>query len=182
MTVQDRELAVSVLRCEYERIKEEQKARIGFRDNLIYATLASMAVVVGATLQKADRTELLLLLPPVSLLLGWTYLVNDQKISAIGAYIRYDLTPRLTTMVGGLDPVFGWETAHRSDDRRVSRKYLQLAADLLLFVGAPVAGLATFWVYAPPRPVTLTISILEAVCVGILAYQTVVYADVKSGH
>lgn len=30
------------------------------------------------------------MLPPVSVILGWTYLVNDEKISAIGRYVRGD--------------------------------------------------------------------------------------------
>lgn len=86
---------ISLLVAEYERIKDEQKSRIGFRDNLIYVTLASMAGVIAAALQPRGHSGLLLLLPPASLVLGWTYLVNDEKISAIGRYIRTDLGPRL---------------------------------------------------------------------------------------
>jgi hypothetical protein len=82
----DDAIAGKLLISEYEQVKEEQRARIGFRDNLLYATLASMAAIIGLTLQKAGRVELLLLLPPISVLLGWTYLVKDEKISAIGRY------------------------------------------------------------------------------------------------
>lgn len=117
-----------VLIVEYEQVKEEQQARIGFRDNLLYATLASMAAIVTFSLQGGGRTELLLLLPPASVLLGWTYLVNDEKISAIGRYIRQDLGPRLAGLVPDPPRIFGWETAHRDDHRRISRKRLQLAA------------------------------------------------------
>src|SRR5688500_3373987 len=87
-----------MLLLEYERIKEEQKSRIAFRDNLLYATLATMAAVIAAVLQDGGRPTLLLLLPPVSLVLGWTYLVNDEKVSAIGQYIRTDLAPRLSAV------------------------------------------------------------------------------------
>src|SRR5579859_57270 len=88
--------AAQVLLVEYEQIKGEQRSRIGFRDNLLYASLVAMAGVVAAALNTKGRADLLLLLPPVSALLGWTYLVNDEKISAIGRYIRTDLAPRLT--------------------------------------------------------------------------------------
>lgn len=90
-----------LLMAEYEQIKSEQRSRIGFRDNLLYATLASMAAVITAVLRKDGQTELLLLLPPVSVLLGWTYLVNDEKISAIGRYVRDELTPKLAALPVG---------------------------------------------------------------------------------
>ncbi|GHH39997.1 hypothetical protein FHS35_006797 [Streptomyces umbrinus] len=83
---------------EYTQVKDEQKARIGFRDNLLYATFAAMAAVIAATLQGPVRVGLLLLLPPVCLVLGWTYLVNDEKISAIGRYVSTELAPRLAAV------------------------------------------------------------------------------------
>ncbi|GDY58781.1 hypothetical protein SVIO_094040 [Streptomyces violaceusniger] len=52
-----------LLILEYEQVKEEQRARIGFRDNLLYATLAAMAAIITFSLQSHGRPELLLLLP-----------------------------------------------------------------------------------------------------------------------
>lgn len=77
-----------LLLAEYERIKEEQKVRIGFRDNLLYVSLASMAAVVGFTFSPKGHIGLLLALPLFAVVLGWAYVVNDQKISAIGEYVR----------------------------------------------------------------------------------------------
>jgi hypothetical protein len=53
-----------VLLNEYERIKDEHKSRIGFRDNLISATLESMALVVAAALQRKGNAALLVAMPP----------------------------------------------------------------------------------------------------------------------
>ena len=89
-----------LLLAEYQAIKDEQKARIGFRDNLLYVTLAVVAAVIAAAGQ-AKQTAMLLALPPVCVVLGWTYLVNDDKISAIGKYVRGDLGPRLAELAGG---------------------------------------------------------------------------------
>ena len=72
-----------LLILEYQQIKDEQRSRIGFRDNLLYATLASIATVVIAAAQ-AGRAALVLMLPAACLVLGWTYLVNDEKVWAIG--------------------------------------------------------------------------------------------------
>lgn len=176
----------TLLIAEYERVKEEQQARIGFRDNLLYATLGSMAAVIAAVLQRKGHLELLLLLPPVSLLLGWTYLVNDEKISAIGAYVRNELTPQLTALAGGQDHpgrqvrVFGWEVAHRTDRRRVSRKYFQLAVDLITFCVAPAAALIVFWTAAPGPAVLVAVSLVELAAVVVLAVQIVRYADLHA--
>ncbi|MFF8694232.1 hypothetical protein ACF08W_18725 [Streptomyces sp. NPDC015144] len=168
-----------LLLAEYDQIKQEQRARIGFRDNLIYATLGVMAAVVGSTLARTDHLELLLLLPPMSVILGWTYLVNDEKISAVGRYIRDELGPRLKDLAPEGAEVFGWESAHRRDDRRNSRKRFQLAVDLLTFCVAPLAALIIYWALGPKDWPLLTISVAETVMVTALAVQVVRYADLS---
>src|SRR5689334_17523128 len=88
-----------LLLAEYDRIKEEQKTRIGFRDNLLYFTLAASTAVLAITVQ-SGQAQLLLTIPVICLVLGWTYLANDEKISAVGRYIREQLGPRLAELSG----------------------------------------------------------------------------------
>ncbi|GHG97964.1 hypothetical protein [Streptomyces lanatus] len=166
-----------LLLAEYQSVKDEQKARIGFRDNLLYVTLAVVAAVIAAAAQ-AKQPSMLLALPPVCVVLGWTYLVNDQKISAIGAYVREELGPRLAALAqpGGGFEAFGWETAHRGDARRGSRKAVQLVVDLLAFCGVPLAALVLFWVDGGSGAMLVVLSVGEAVAVGGLAWQVVWYA------
>lgn len=165
-----------LLLTEYQSIKDEQKARIGFRDNLLYVTLTVVAAVIAATAQ-AERASMLLALPPVCVVLGWTYLVNDEKISAIGRYVRDELGPRLTQIAsyGGDFAAFGWETAHRGDARRTSRKAIQMAVDLTAFCAVPLAALVVFWVDGGGG-LLVALSVLEALAVAGLAVQVVVYA------
>ncbi|MEU5397802.1 hypothetical protein ABZ348_00690 [Streptomyces sp. NPDC005963] len=176
-----------LLMAEYERIKAEQQARIGFRDNLLYATLASVAAVVAALLQTNGRTALLLLLPPVSVLLGWTYLVNDEKISAIGRYVRTELSPRLLAIAQANEPagqhtaVFGWEWAHRDDQRRGTRKRLQLGVDLTTFCVCPLAALVLYVVQGPFTVPLVGVAVVETAAVVTLAAQLVIYADLRRG-
>jgi hypothetical protein len=180
MSTGDRVAPGELLIAEYDRLKEEQQARIGFRDHLIYATLASVAAVIAAVLPADDGPELLLLLPPVSVLLGWTYLVNDEKISAIGRYVREELTPQLASLTTvPAARVFGWEVAHRSDRRRVSRKWLQLAVDLLTFCVAPTAAVVVFWTAGEVPGPLLAVSLAEVATIAILAWQIVSYADLS---
>jgi hypothetical protein len=171
--------AGQLLIVEYERIKEEQKARIGFRDNLLYVTLTAMAAVIVAAVPGRQGPAMLLLLPPVSAILGWTYLANDAKISEIGHYIRSELAPRLATMAQTADPVFGWETAHRGVPHRRSRKLMQLTIDLITFFAAPVAALVVFWTEASPSPALVAVSLAETALLLVLAAQILRFADFR---
>ena len=71
-----------LLLAEYQTIKDEHRARIGFRDNLLYVTLGAVAVVAAAA--QAEQASTLPALPPACVVLGRTYLANDEKIAAIG--------------------------------------------------------------------------------------------------
>ncbi|MFD4997942.1 hypothetical protein [Streptomyces buecherae] len=166
-----------LLLAEYEQVKQEQRARIGFRDNLIYATFGTMAAVIGSTLARSGHLDMLLLLPPLSVILGWTYLVNDEKISAIGRYVRNELAPRLKELTGERADVLGWEAAHRHDAHRRSRKRIQLAVDLLTFCAAPLAAIAVYWLLGPVRWPLLLVSLVETAMVLGLAFQIVRYAE-----
>ncbi|MER6916146.1 hypothetical protein ABT354_31120 [Streptomyces sp. NPDC000594] len=165
---------------EYQVIKEEQKARIGFRDNLLYVTLAAVTAVIAAAAQ-TGTVDLLLALPPVCVILGWTYLVNDEKISAIGRYIRTDLGPRLAGTLG-TEPtaapreLFGWESVHRADARRGSRKLIQCLVDLSAFCLVPLGGLVLFWLDGSGGAALLTASAVEALAISVLAWQILLYA------
>lgn len=166
-----------LLLAEYESVKSEQRARIGFRDNLLYVTLAVVAAVIAATAQ-AERPSMLLALPPVCLVLGWTYLVNDEKISAIGLYVRDDLGPKLAELAAHTSgfATFGWEAYHRGDTRRRSRKRIQTVIDLTAFCAVPLAALVVFWVTGDAGGLLIALSVLEALAVAGLAAQVVWYA------
>ncbi|GGZ55584.1 hypothetical protein GCM10010371_13850 [Streptomyces subrutilus] len=168
-----------LLLAEYDRVKEEQKTRIGFRDNLLYVTLAvTVTVLIGAS--QTHQAAVLLALPAATSILGWTYLANDQKISAIGNYIREHLGPRLGELAGQGASPFGWETVHRGDTRRKQRKIIQCAVDLTTFSGVPLAALAAFWIYGSGKPLTVTVSALEAIAIVVLATQITLYAETDS--
>jgi hypothetical protein len=165
---------------EYEKLKEEQLRRIEVRDNLIYATLGSVGTVVAIASTSSLRLPLLLLLPPVCVVLGWTYLMNDQKVSAIGNHVRVMLIPHLQESVTGGRPVFTWESVHRADGRRRSRKFMQLLVDLLTFC-APGAGAIVLLCFARPRNSGLLVMLaVDVVLVLVLAYQIVVHAELKT--
>ncbi|MGN9786622.1 MazG-like family protein [Nonomuraea sp. ZG12] len=103
--------------------------------------------------------------------------MNDHAISAIGRYVRTDLQPRLTGLLATPVTLFGWEHAHRRDRRRLSRKRLQLGADLTAFCLPPLAALTVLWTTGPHTPAVLAISLTELAAVAVLATQIIRYAD-----
>jgi len=169
---------------EYEKLKDEQISRIGFRDNLVYVTLVAIGSVISYALSDTDNYFVLLVLPFICFVLGWTYLVNDEKISAIGRYLRTNCTSEIKKMVDESSlQMFGWEVTHRSDKRRVSRKILQFIVDEITFVGSGLTALIANWMLMPKIPKEIYfISLIETVLLLILAIEIFIYADFKKGE
>jgi hypothetical protein len=152
--------------AEYQQIKAEQVARIGFRDNLMYVSLVAIAGTLTIT-HSAHSRGYLLLVPAVTFTLGWTYLANDQMITAIGLYVRGHQA--LAAM--------RWEADDPADRRRASRKAIQLAVDLATFCGSALAALTAFWLAPAPQPALLVLaSAAETLATGLLAWQFITYA------
>jgi hypothetical protein len=168
---------------EYEKLKQEQIARIGFRDNLIYATLIALTAVVSIVADDTARIPVLLVLPMVCIALGWTYLVNDEKISAIGRYIRLSFSDRVRELIKSKDAgLFGWETAHRSDTRRGRRKVIQFFVDEFMFFLPGLVAIIIFWFNASGSLLLLKwIAIIELLFLLILGVQLFSYADFGKG-
>lgn len=165
-----------LLLAEYERIKEEQKTRIGFRDNLLYFTLAASTAVLAITVQ-SGQAQLLLVVPVICLVLGWTYLVNDEKISAVGCYIRDQLGPRLAELSGAHGAVFGWEIYHRNGAGRTVRKRLQTVVDLFTYLALPMICVAAFWCSPTVQPLLVIISLAQTLSLAVLGWQFLRYAE-----
>jgi hypothetical protein len=168
---------------EYDKIKVEQTARIAFRDNLVYVTLVSYGAVIAFAAK--DNHAALLVLPWVSIILGWGYLVNDEKVSSIGRYVRLDLSMRIASLVGHAkaEELFGWEIAHRSDFRRRRRKLEQLAVDEIIFVFSGLVALVAYLFLAADAHWTLRAVVgFEFVLLVALGVEIALYADLKSGR
>jgi hypothetical protein len=170
---------------EYDKLKSEQAQRIGFRDNLLYVTLGLFGIILPFAVSNAANYYALLVIPWVCLILGWTYLVNDEKITAIGRYIRYTLTEKVKEQTGHTDieSIFGWETAHRSDNRRKRRKIEQLIIDEITFVLSGMVALISFWLLISNAPLAVNIlGVIEILLLLILGVEIFIYADLAKGR
>ena len=176
---------LTILLAEYNCLKAEQTQRIGFRDNLLYVTLGVFGAIVSFAVSDSSHYPALLVVPWVCLILGWTYVVNDEKISAIGRYIRYKLVDKVKehTSYTDLETLLGWEIAHRNDKHRKRRKIQQLIVDEITFVFSGLIALSAFWVLVPQPPLGVTIlSWLELVLLIVLGVETFIYADLAKGR
>lgn len=170
MTSMDDVTESKILLAEYGCLKEEQKTRIGFRDNLLYFTLAAATAVVAITAQ-SGQSRLLLSVPAICLILGWTYLVNDEKISAIGYYVRDRLGPRLGELSSAHGAVFSWEVYHRNVAGRATRKRLQTAVDLLTYLILPMVCMTAFWCSPVVQPLLVLASVGQTLALAVLGWQ-----------
>ena len=139
---------VYVLMLEFSKLKDEQVSRIGFRDNMIHVHLGLVGAAGGFGLSYPQYMDLILIIPWICFVLGWTYIANDEKISAVGRYIREELEPRVRESIsspGG--SVFCWEWYHRKVERRYSRKIWQFIVDLTAFVLSGFAAIVVYLLY-----------------------------------
>ncbi len=170
---------------EYDKLKSEQTQRIGFRDNLLYVTLVLFGTIVSFAVSNPANYHALLVIPWVCLILGWTYVVNDEKISAIGRYIRLKLVNKVKEHTGydDLETLFGWEIAHRDDPHRKRRKIQQLIVDQITFVVSGVVAIVAFWFLVPNSPLAVTIlSWTELGLLIVLGIEIIIYADLAKGR
>jgi hypothetical protein len=185
----DTDQIFAILLKEYDKLKSEQTQRIGFRDNLIYVTLGLFGTVISFVVSNPANYYALLVIPWVCIILGWTYVVNDEKISSIGKYIRHTLVNELKKHIGyqnmaiNMHTIFGWEIAHRDDDSRVRRKLQQLLIDEITFVFSGAISLISFWclVIKPPLGIAILSWVEMSLLIG-LGIEIFIYADLKKGR
>lgn len=79
--------------------------------------------------------------------------------------------------------VCGWETAHRDDKHRMSRKYFQLLVDEITFAISGLLALIIFWWRMPEMPwYALFFVGVGATLLLVLAWWIWVYADLAKGR
>jgi hypothetical protein len=118
----------------------------------------------------------LLLAAWVTLILGWTYVVNDQKISAIGEYTRESLKNAFDSEDKNL---FGWEWFHAEDEPRWRRKFEQLVIDELSFTVVGIVAVFLFLFLSPNYGRwSVACAAMEIFLLFVLGCEIVFYAKI----
>jgi len=173
------EYIIDLYISEYDKLKQEQIHRISLRDNLIYASLIAIVSVIATVKDDFNKNPILLVLPIVCVSLGWTYFVNDEKISAIGKYIREVFSPEVIKSLNiKKSNHFKWENEHRLGSRRFIFKLFQVIVNELVFV---MPGLVSVVIYTLTLPAGLSvnkwIAIIEGLLLTVLGMLILSYAD-----
>lgn len=157
---------LQILLAEYDALKREQGNRIDRRDQLMYATLTAVAGVLAAVFTHTGPPGLLLL-PPVCLILGWTYLRNDRHVAHIKEYLRDDLGPRLGKFAGA--PVLQWE------DGRRQRRPAQVGVEFVAFAVPAMAAVLGYIILTQGHGLRLLVVVgaVEFTMTFLLALETI---------
>ena len=187
---------LQILTAEYSALKAESTARIGHRDTLLYTTLGAVGAVFAFVTVNKDSRIALLVVPWVTFILGWQYLVNDHLVSRLGKYVRVELTRQVYNSFafyrkkygdGYLREAFRWEPFHRSDQLRIERKWIQLVVDWATFVAPTFVAIGAYLYPGFPglggRELSIWVLIVASIsAAGFLAYQIWIYADTYSSE
>lgn len=173
---------INFLIKEYEKLKDEQYKRIEFRDHMIYLTLGAIGTIFSFSLEKPNFNIALLVLPFICIVLGWSYLSNDEKITSIGNYIKNVLIPKIDASPEDnlLSLKENWENFIKKDPKRISRKRFQLFVDLSIYCISGIVSIIAFYILHTQFSIFMyIISILEIILLTYLAIQFVRYSDIK---
>jgi hypothetical protein len=177
---------------EYDKIKLEQISRIGFRDNLLYVTLAALGGILSFVLSQVSeqRYYALLVIPWVCLILGWAYLINDDKITRIGQYCQERLAVSITQEIERTNTsssissnitgysIFGWEEFNKKSPRRRRRKLQQLFIDEIVFVIPGILAVAAFTLLIHQLHWSIQIlCFMEILLMILLGVEIIAYTD-----
>lgn len=172
--------ALEVHLAEYNRLKDEQRARITARDNLVYVMLTVVAAIAFFSFGGASaRHAALFLLPPAGYILGWVYVINDWKVSDIGRYVRTELAAAVNSCAES-SGLLAWEAIHRRCVCRRYRKLLQMVTDLLVFCAPGYVAIAVYWLVAPATALFVVVSCVEIMGLGLLAVEIIRHGEISS--
>jgi hypothetical protein len=117
----------------YTALKAEQSSRISVRDNYGLTYAASLATLFFGY-YTTKNSVILLVVSPVSFIGLHAYATNDQRISAIRAFLRHNLPTSIAR---------DWEAGHHEASRIINvRSILRLIVSLLLFAGPAIVSSA----------------------------------------
>ena len=160
------------LLVEYWKLKDEQIKRIEMRDHLMYLTLVAVGTVFAFAIQNADHAIAFLVLPFICMVLGWSSLVNDEKVSAIGRYLRENLIPTLKTWGGQQNSNTNWEWFHLRESKRTEVKSIQFLVDLFVYCLSGIVGTVCFFVLSVPDSFWIVMAaVIESALLVVLAIQ-----------
>jgi hypothetical protein len=147
---------------ERSALKTEQLERIKQRDNFLNLNIVAVGVVAAVAVQSRPHAAAWLVVPWVTVVLGWAYLSNDDKVTAIGQHVRASLDQQTAEE--------SWEASEKGLLPPAVRRVADAVVFLLSFVLPTPVALA---LYVASRsgtytwsPTVIAITSFDVVMVG----------------
>jgi hypothetical protein len=154
---------------EYEKLKDEQIARITSRDNLLNFNIVSLATLTTIAVSLSQANAALLVAPWISVIFGWAYIQHEQKITSIGRYLRQ------------IDPgSFIWEASAKQVVLPKLFHATITTTTLLIAFAAPCIACPIIWYLRVPQHEVLLVivgiaEVLAGICMAVVILATLAY-------
>ncbi|BEK95013.1 hypothetical protein [Nocardia seriolae] len=152
----------SAVTDEHPTLKSEQLERIKLRDTFLNLNIVALGVVTAVGLP-GQRGGVWLIVPWITTILGWAYLSNDDKVSAIARHLRLQVSP--------IDVSGSWETSRKGLLPLRIRWFADVITFTLSFI-APIPAAITLYATSlhTSRPTVIyLVTALEAMATTALA-------------
>ena len=142
---------------EYAALKMEQLERIKQPDNFLNLNVAALAVATAIATQGAENGLIWLAVPWIALILGWAYLSNDDKVSAIATHLRSTSDPN--------NAIGEWESSEKGFIPRGLRRVAESSVFMVSFIFPCPVALALFLAGRAPtsRAASLGLTVISLI-------------------
>jgi hypothetical protein len=150
---------------EHGVLKTEQLERIKLRDTFLNLNIVALGVTTAITVQGQKQAAALLVVPWITVILGWAYLSNDDKVTAIARHIKAALDEKSAE--------FSWETSPKGILSPSIRRFADVAIFLLSFLLPGPIAMALYSVVNPGSwsaavVIVVIFEMILTVCLGAL--------------
>lgn len=144
---------LTVAIAEYNALRQEIIARLGYQSTAIFGCFSLIAIMIGlvAKEKKTLMEEFRWLFAATSVLYfmaGWFLLAQDRQIAEMGQYISAVLRPQIIQLIKGNSQwLLGWDTYIHSKDFVGTRWILSSVRAGSLYGSTYVPGFCLFGIY-----------------------------------
>ncbi|WP_134129942.1 hypothetical protein [Kribbella pratensis] len=117
-------------------MKSEQLERIKQRDSFLNLNVVAIGLTASLAIQLEGRQHAWLLIPWITTILGWAYLSNDDKVTAIARHLEQN---------AGISESLGlWESSTKGLTPSALRRTAEIVVFLIAFVAPTPVSVALY--------------------------------------
>jgi hypothetical protein len=163
--------SVTAALAEFQALRAEIQLHLGSEARLVALNLTATAAISAAVIQYRASGLLLLIVPPLSMALGFSWLGHRIALYVLGAYVRDELWPFVQSRLRS--PLPSWEERWCGRRGVLHNRLVLNASEPALFIAPAALALVVSFASVRSREL-LAVWFAEAVfCVAVVAYAAV---------